>query len=285
MIRETPSQALLQRKINGLKLLTSNTAEEGPAYTPQTIKSEEELVAWLLHTFSLLDIEDANRILHYYPFLPLSDNTTLTYPTAGDSGATAVSTSQIASGHQQRANLILGETTFMCPSYWLATAFSSPSTGHSSYKYQYSIPTALHGYDLESYFGPPRRNQGADLLRALQLSWGNFVRFGDPSVPPGVANGGAGPEPGPLGQWPEFSLARPLMMNFNQTGGTPYESTAVQVRNDGPLTVVGDKDRNVTLHSKPGLRNDFRVVDAYAWEGGRGARCDFWRSIGPIVPE
>lgn len=177
----------------------------------------------------------------------------------------------------------------MCPSYWLATAFSSPSTGHHSYKYQYSIPTALHGYDLEAYFGPPRRNQGPDFLRALQLSWGNFVRFGDPSIPSSVANGAdsaAGPEPHhPLEHWPEFSPARPLMVDFNQTGGTPYEFTAVQVRNDGPLTVVGDKDKNVTLHSEPGLRNDFRVVDAYAWEGGRGARCDFWRSIAAIVPE
>lgn len=231
-------------------------------------------------------MQDANTILYHYP---LSDNTSLTYPTAGDSGATAVSTSQIASGHQQRANLILGETTFTCPSYWLATAFSSPSTGHHSYKYQYSVPTALHGYDLEAYFGPARRNQGAGLLRALQLSWGNFVRSGDPSVPAsGAADeaGGAGAEPHhPLEHWPEFSPARPLMVDFNQTGGTPYEFTAVQVRNDGPLTVVGARDRNVTLYSEPGLRNDFRVVDAYAWEGGRGARCDFWRSIGALVPE
>lgn len=177
----------------------------------------------------------------------------------------------------------------MCPSYWLAAAFSSPGTGHHSYKYQYSVPTALHGYDLEAYFGPARRNQGADLLRALQLSWGNFVRSGDPSVSSsGVAEGAgsAGAEAhNPLERWPEFSPARPLMIDFNQTGGTPYEFTAVQVRNDGPLTVVGASDRNVTLHSEPGLRNDLRVVDAYAWEGGRGARCDFWRSIAAIVPE
>ncbi|KAG8158009.1 hypothetical protein KVR01_012281 [Diaporthe batatas] len=234
-IRERPSEALLKRRINGQLLLTSNTAEEGPAYTPQTVTSEEELMAWLLHTFPLLGIEDANRILYYYPFVPPSDNTTLTYPTAGDSGASAITTSQIAHGHQQRANLILGETTFMCPSYWLATAFSSPSTGHRSYKYQYSIPTALHGYDLEADFGPPRRNQGTDFVRALQLSWGNFVRFGDPSTPSSVADGtdSAGPEPHPLEHWPEFSAARPLMVDFNQTGGTPYEFTAVQVRNGG----------------------------------------------------
>lgn len=198
--------------------------------------------------------------------------------------------SQIASGHQQRANAILGETTFMCPSYWLATAFSSPQTGHHSYKYQYSIPTALHGYDLEAYFGPARRNQGPKLTRALQVSWGNFVRFGDPSIPSSVIanaeNGDSGSNTtSELERWPEFSSVSPRMAIFNQTGGTPYEFTAVQVRNDGPLTVVADRDMNVTLHSEPGLRNDVRLVDAYTWEGGRGMRCDFWRSIAAMVPE
>ncbi|EMR71056.1 putative inactive carboxylesterase 4 protein [Eutypa lata UCREL1] len=290
-IRETPSQALLKRKINGRKHLTSNTAEEGPAYTPQTITTEDGLTAWLLHTFPLLKVEDAQKVLHYYPFTPPAGNSTLPrYPTSGDSGATAVTMSQIASGHQQRANAILGETTFMCPSYWLATAFSSPQTGHHSYKYQYSIPTALHGYDLEAYFGPARRNQGPKLTRALQVSWGNFVRFGDPSIPSSVIanaeNGNSGSNTASeLERWPEFSSVSPRMAIFNQTGGTPYEFTAVQVRNDGPLTVVADRDMNVTLHSEPGLRNDVRLVDAYTWEGGRGMRCDFWRSIAAMVPE
>lgn len=279
-IRETPSQALLKRRINGLRHLTSNTAEEGPAYTPQTIMTEDDLMTWLLHTFPLLTREDAQKILYWYPFNPPADNSSLTeFPTAGDSGgATAVTTSQIASGHQQRANAILGETTFVCPSYWLVTAFGSPETGHHSYKYQYSVPTALHGYDLEAVFGPPRRNQGPDLVRALQVSWGNFVRFGDPSWS-GSGDDGLGEN------WPEFSSTKPRMIIFNQTGGTPYEFTAVQVRNDGPLTVVGARNKNVTLYSEPGLRNDIRVVDAYTWEGGRGARCDFWRSIAAIVPE
>lgn len=243
---------------------------------------------WIQHTFPLLTLEDVYKILHYYPFSPPADNETLPeYPTAGDSGVTSVTTSQIASGHQQRANAILGETTFMCPSYWLATAFSSPKTGHHSYKYQYSIPTAFHGYDIEAYFGPARQNQGPDFVRALQTSWGNFVRFGNPSISSDIANGANSnsSEIHPLEDWPEFSLVKPQMVNFNQTGGTPYEFTAVHAQNQGPLTVIADKDKNVTLHSDPGLRNNFRIVDAYAWEGGRGARCDFWRSIAGIVPE
>ena len=42
---------------------------------------------------------------------------------------------------------------------------------------------------------------------------------------------------------------------------------------------------NVTVMVGPTLRNDISLVNAYTWEGGRGYRCDFWRSVGPIVPE
>ena len=42
---------------------------------------------------------------------------------------------------------------------------------------------------------------------------------------------------------------------------------------------------NITEFGGEGLRNAFELVDADAWEGGRGARCDFWRSIGRLVPE
>lgn len=60
------------------------------------------------------------------------------------------------------------------------------------------------------------------------------------------------------------------MLNLNQTGGEPYA---------GPLiNGVG-----VTQFRGPGLRNEFAVVDARAWEGGRGARCEFWREVGPLV--
>lgn len=41
---------------------------------------------------------------------------------------------------------------------------------------------------------------------------------------------------------------------------------------------------NVTVYEGPGLRNEFTVVDAWAWEGGRGVRCDFWRGVGAVVP-
>lgn len=44
------------------------------------------------------------------------------------------------------------EVTFVCPSYWMAEAFSDKN--RASYKYQHSIIPAVHGYDIFSYFGP-----------------------------------------------------------------------------------------------------------------------------------
>lgn len=288
-IQETPSQALLKRKVNGLLHLTSNMAEEGPAYTPQTIETEDDLTRWMRRQFPLMTEEDVYKVLNYYPYTTPADNKTLpTYPTAGDSGATAVTVSQIASGNQQRANAILGETTFMCPSYWLAAAFSGPQPNHHAWKYEYAVPTALHGYDLEAYFGPARKNQGPKLTRALQTAWGNFVRFGNPSIPSNIANGGntkgSNTTTHPLEQWPEYTSQNPRMAVFNQTGGTAYQFTAIQDVNEGPLTVVGP-NKTVMLYGEPGLQNAIRIADAYAWEGGRGVRCDFWRSISAIVPE
>ena len=40
---------------------------------------------------------------------------------------------------------------------------------------------------------------------------------------------------------------------------------------------------NTTEMMGPGLRNDIALVDAYAWEGGRGVRCGFWRAMGAAI--
>jgi len=42
---------------------------------------------------------------------------------------------------------------------------------------------------------------------------------------------------------------------------------------------------NITEFREPGLMNNFSLVNAYTWEDGRGVRCDFWRSMGVVVPE
>lgn len=79
---------------------------------------------------------------------------------------------------------------------------------------------------------------------------------------------------GVLKNWSSYSLDSPLQMNLNQTGGTP----AVTHDPRDPYHV------EVTVYNDPGLSPLFSLVDAYNWEGGRGKRCDFWKSIGYKVP-
>jgi len=61
---------------------------------------------------------------------------------------------------------IVAESTFVCPSYWLASAYTGNS--RTAYKYQYSIPFGSHGDDVSGYFGPPTENQGPDFIKAFQ---------------------------------------------------------------------------------------------------------------------
>lgn len=104
--------------------------------------------------------------------------------------------------------------------------------------------------------------------------WGNFVTSSDPSISAQVANGNLtqNTAANPVSNWPAYSIAEPLQINLNITGGA-----LSSVLLNGVI--------NVTEYVEPGLRNNFAPVNARSWEGGRGARCDFWRNVGSLVPE
>ncbi len=72
--------------------------------------------------------------------------------------------------------------------------------------------------------------------------------------------------------WPTYNSVSSVQMNLNTTGGT-VES----------IPVTPDFSYDVRLD--PGVVNEFRLVDAETWEGGRGARCRFWREVAGRVPE
>ncbi|ETN41115.1 uncharacterized protein HMPREF1541_03050 [Cyphellophora europaea CBS 101466] len=289
-----PSQQLLRRKINGLNALVGNNANEGPGFTPQNITTEEGLVAWLNRTFPLFAPSDIAKILLYYPS-PDDDTVGSEFSTSGYEGPTAVNQSYVGTGQQQRANNIYAETTFVCPSYWMAEAYTpSGATDRKGYKYQYSVPPALHGSDTVAYFSPPdTANVGEDMGVAFKTILGSFVVSDNPSIALDVAFGAASATatganattaaagPGPAGQvgagsaaiadWPPFSLSQPWQIDLNQTGGTPTQV---------PFGMV-----NITEFFPPGTRNSIGLYDAWTWEGGRGVRCDFWRSMAALVPE
>jgi carboxylesterase type B len=268
-LQQTPSQQLLKKQVNGIHILSGNNVNEGEPFVIQNISTEDELIGWIHQEFPLLTNGDISKLLMYYPSTNASDDpNTPKYATLGDDGGpTAVNVSQLATGHQQRANVMYTETTFICPAYWLVEAFADK--GRAAFKYQYSVPVATHGADLSAVFGPPTPNQSPEFFKAFQTLWGNFIMQDNPSVPDSIANVTG---PNVLANFPVFSPAQPSMVILNETGGVPYSAR-------------GNAILNVTQFEEPGLQNWFRIVNAYTFEGGRGTRCDFWRSVAAIVPE
>ncbi|KAI1619145.1 carboxylesterase type B [Exophiala viscosa] len=272
-VQDLPSQQLLRKKVNGQNALIGNNAEEGTIFTPQNITTESDLVAWLQITFPLFTNDDIAKILLYYPSSNASDTPKAPhFATSGDAGPSALNESSLDTGQQQRASNIYAETTFVCPSYWMAEAYSD--RGRTSYKYQFSVPPALHGTDVTAYFGPAAANIGPDLALAFRKIWGNFITTNNPSIPGSVANGASASNStssNAAANWPPFTIYAPYQIDLNQTGGTPF------------LEITSSY--NITEYGKPGLQNNISLVNAWTWEAGRGYRCDFWRSVAAIVPE
>lgn len=121
-------------------------------------------------------------------------------------GATAVDVGPEAVGAWQRAINLYSETTFVCPSYWLAEAFS-PAKGRQAYKYQYSIPAAQHGADLYSEgLRAETANVSPEFYEAFTTIWGNFITDNDPSIPNSLANGNASTASNAASHWPLFPI-------------------------------------------------------------------------------
>ena len=119
---------------------------------------------------------------------------------------------------------------------------------------------------------PP--NLSDDFVLAFRRMWGNLIRTGNPSISNTLANGAGSANPGaphPASSWPAWTAQSPSMMNLNITGGVPYETT----------TGWGT---NVTQFAEPGLQNAITLASSDTWEAGRGARCEVYRTLAPVIP-
>lgn len=95
---------------------------------------------------------------------------------------------------------------------------------------------------------------------------GNFIVNNNPNIDSLFVNGltTGNTTYNPTSDWPPYSVYNPMMMDFNTT------------------CISGEEIGG--LHYCRG-NNTLRLADAYIWEGGRGVRCDFWKSMGWLVPE
>ncbi|KAJ5519882.1 CAZyme family CE10 [Penicillium fimorum] len=275
-IQELPSKQLLEKKVSGKRVLSGNNANEGVPLSTPFVNSTASFLSYVHSAFPLLSSGDYSRLLDLYEVKDSSpENTGPRYDTLGDSGPTALNQSEMATGLQQTVFNIYAESSFDCPSYWLADAFAGGNT-KESWKYQYSITPSYHGADLSAYFSVGATTPTRGLIDAFQKIWGNFIINDTPVISIVNAKGGADNATVPEGVngdifWPKWDSISPVLMNLNTTGGT---TVYVEVTDS----------LSYWLQEGPGVTNEFSLADASKWEGGRGKRCEFWRSVGPRVP-
>ncbi|KAI9660390.1 MAG: hypothetical protein M1821_009740 [Bathelium mastoideum] len=282
-IVDRPSSQLLKGKVNGLRVLSANNADEGVLFTIQNITTESAFEDWLRLQLPLFNSSDIDALLANYPSTNASVNPSdPRFATSGTAAPSAVNESSFGTGQQQRADNVYAETTFVCPSYWLAQAYSATNSSEKrGYKYQFSVPAAQHGADLFAEgLDPLLSNDAPEFSYAMQRIWGNFIRFNDPSISAEIANPDGPAASAKManqtynGTFPTFSESGGYkMLNLNETGGVEFSTTVV---GSAPPT---------NEYEEPGLKNDISVQDAFTWEGGRGARCAFWAQYGAKVPE
>ncbi|KAJ5154782.1 CAZyme family CE10 [Penicillium coprophilum] len=275
-IQELPSKQLFEKKVSGKRVLSGNNANEGVPLSPPSVSTTGGFLSYVHSAFPSLSGRDYSRLLDIYKSWDSSpENNGPRYDTLGDRGPTALNQSEMATGLQQTVFNIYAESSFDCPSYWLADAFSGAGT-KESWKYQYSITPSYHGADLSAYFSVGATTPTRGLIDAFQKIWGNFIINDTPVISIIDAKGGADNATVPEGvngdiSWPKWNSGSPVLMNLNTTGGT-----TVYVEVTDSLTYW--------LREGPGVTNNFKLADASKWEGGRGQRCEFWRSVGPRVP-
>ena len=202
-IKQVPTQQFLQHRVNGARVLSGNNANEGPDFVPQNITTEAAVVSWLHEIFPMFTVDDVAKVLLYYPSTAIEVSNAMAVLDAANPS------SNDAAIQQQRANDIYSESVFVCPSYWLAEAYST--NNRQAFKYQYSVLPALHGTDFNAYFGRPVPYLGAKFMSYFQRIWGNFIRHNNPSVDDG--EGVVDENVEAVNTWPMFSNGNPVQVN------------------------------------------------------------------------
>lgn len=273
---------LLSGEVGGIRVLTSNNLNEGAVFTPQNIKNEKAFRGFLRYNYPLLTRENITGILELYG-LP-ADATDILVDSSGQTPPFSTTNSEWGAGWQQVANNFYAEATFVCPSYWLAEAYTKGSGNKKkAWRYQYSVSPASHGNDVEPVFNLPSpavENMPREFLDGLQHAWGNFIVHGVPSLTP-VAAGAASDGTPKKASWPQWAGKEGqdnYMLNFNVTGGVAVP-TQQQIDGANVTTyayVKGDE-------TGPPLEAVFEVVEGSTWEGDRGRRCRLLADLGPYM--
>ncbi|KAF8071639.1 Alpha/Beta hydrolase protein [Lyophyllum atratum] len=151
-IRERPTEALKQRKVNGDILLTVTNAFEGALFIDPTNSP---------------NVDVRNYVAQLFPDFKTKEI------------AAAAAQYQNVGSPIFQITAIMGEAIFICPTYFLLRAF-----GGRGFKSEFAIPPGGHGNDVAYYFplgnAPPFSNLAFD--KAFSESFLDFAMALNPNV-------------------------------------------------------------------------------------------------------
>ncbi|KAJ8692162.1 hypothetical protein PTI98_009500 [Pleurotus ostreatus] len=135
-ITERPTQALRRRRLNGRALLTMTNTCEGNDFVDQRTAGTVTAADYTLRLFPYIGIANAANAARLYAGVgaPIDQAWGRVDP------RNDLFTVLIYDAH-------LHEAIFICPTYFMLNAF--PGT---SYKGEFAVNNALHGWDITSYF-------------------------------------------------------------------------------------------------------------------------------------
>jgi acetylcholinesterase len=154
--------------VKDIGVLVGHNTNEGPYFTPPFIQTNAELVAYLRQSYPTIPQSSLDYITNVlYP--PIYD---------GTYGYRSIT---------ERVIFIITETIFTCNTNYINKAFNN-----QTYAYEFEVPPAFHGFDIQYTF---YNGQGSDasaglfapIAEALQAYITNFVKYGNPNGP-GVPN-------------------------------------------------------------------------------------------------
>jgi hypothetical protein len=271
-VQKLPTQQLASKLLKGKRILSGNMASEGVPLSPPTTQTLEDFRTYINATFPRFSAVEKAAIEEQYSYdgdtQPVNRSDPF-FATTGTSPPGANNQSIFGTGQQQRVFNVFGEYAFVCPSYWAASAYPT------AWKYQFSAPPSYHGYDLQALWsGTP--TPGASFKHAFRKIWGNFITANTPVISVADAKGGVETSVVPAASggnviWPQWDEKKPVLLNLNATGGVA-------------TFLKPTENLFYNVYSDPGVSNQISLANARDWEGGRGERCDFWKSVAADIP-
>lgn len=152
----------------------------------------------------------------------------------------------------ERTAQFVADAQFVCPGEWIADAFTT------AYRYEYAVPEAYHAQDIAFYL--------ASATTAYPAALNNFASVFDSALVSFIFN-----------NKPTLTTGQQFPMWGTPTYGTQALFNVSDAQTT-PATYVGLSTNNA-ISGMPNVT----IENGVQYTNGN-SRCDFWRSIAPIVP-